>query len=52
MAENPHDGTKRARVLVDDEPSMAETLADGLVDRGYTASAIAVSRHGREYLRA
>ena len=36
---------KHARVLVvDDELSLAETLADGLVDRGYQASALATSR--------
>src|SRR6266849_4337379 len=34
-----------ARVLiVDDEISMAEMLADGLTDRGYVASALATSR--------
>src|SRR5689334_18189479 len=39
------DERKHARVLVvDDELSMAETLADGLADRGYQASAVASSR--------
>jgi two-component system response regulator HydG len=45
MTETLRSGSNPARVLVvDDELSMAETLADGLSDRGYSASAIAASR--------
>ena len=41
----------RPRVLVvDDHMSMAETLADGLVDRGYDAVAVASSRNAAELL--
>src|SRR6266540_1057481 len=45
MAEESRIGRKGARVLiVDDEISMAETLADGLADRGYLTNALAASR--------
>jgi two-component system response regulator HydG len=43
----------RARVLVvDDKIEMAETLADGLFDRGYDAAACASSRRALARLRA
>jgi len=45
MSDTKSANSKRARVLVvDDELPMAETLADGLLDRGYDASAVASSR--------
>jgi DNA-binding NtrC family response regulator len=45
MPEGNRATRKRSRVLVvDDEISMAEMLADGLTDLGYAASAIASSR--------
>jgi DNA-binding NtrC family response regulator len=45
MVDSNRTSTKRGRVLVvDDELSMAETLAEGLVDRGFVASALATSR--------
>jgi two-component system response regulator HydG len=45
MSKTPASPPTRARVLVvDDELPLAETLADGLADRGYAASALATSR--------
>jgi two-component system response regulator HydG len=45
MVDSSRAGTKHARILVvDDELPMAETLAEGLSDRGYLASALASSR--------
>jgi two-component system response regulator HydG len=45
MPETSLKSTKGARVLVvDDELSMAETLADGLAERGYATSALASSQ--------
>jgi two-component system response regulator HydG len=51
MSETNQNSTKHARVLVvDDELPMAEMLADGLVDRGYVASALASGREAASVL--
>lgn len=44
LATTAHAVTRRRVLVVDDEPSMAETVADGLVMRGFDAFAVASSR--------
>src|SRR5262245_24025738 len=51
MGETSSRPTRKSRVLVvDDQLSMAETLAEGLVDRGYAATAVSASGHAASLL--